>query len=49
MKTAVFKPFSLFDAQGRITIYLLFALILMGTGIELFGIGAILPLSNAIQ
>ena len=44
MKTAVFKLFYLFDTQGRITIYLLFALILLGTAIELFGIGAILPL-----
>lgn len=44
MKTAVFKLFYLFDTQGRITIYLLFALILVGTGIELFGIGVILPL-----
>ena len=44
MKTALFQLFYLFDKQAKKTVYLMFTLILMGTVMELLGIGAILPL-----
>ena len=49
MKSALFKLLYLFDTRAKKIICLLGVLILIGTGLELFGIGVVLPIVTLLS